>query len=346
MLSDLAHVKIAVGVPPTTTDTTLDAKLVQCLTAADATVKRYCKRLFETQVIQEFPLARGGGEALVLQETPVLCYRLNGTIISGQPTITGLSSTSNLFAGMPVLQAIGTANNATTQPFPNGVTIASVDSASQVTFTGNATQTLTNVPFLFGLAVWLDMRGSYGDGVGSDPSGPFGPLTLLNAGLNYALQRDQPDGSSKSGKLTRLGSLIGPLGMGGAWNSYGSAWGGFAGRGTLTSPLPPLWGKWPPGSVKVVYAAGLGYGAAAPSAAQPLGGKLPETTTLPYDLTMAVNAVATWMWRNVDSGLIQMQSESFQGYNASLATAVDALKTDSELGSTRQILSRFRKVAL
>lgn len=436
MLSDLTALHAYLSVP--TSETAQDSTFLGALLAADATAKHYCKRLFETQIVQEFPLLRGGGEALVLEQTPVLSYRQNGTIANGSPVITGLSDTSRFFVGMPVVQAVGPQYTSTTQPFPNGVTIQSVDSAAQVTLTGNATTSLSGVPFVFGLAVWLDLQGSYGDGVGTDPSGPFGPLTLLNAGLDYSIQRDQPDGSSKSGKLIRGSSLVGALGMGGNWSPYGSAWGGFAGRGTLTTPLPPLWPRYPPGCVKVVYAAGLGTWLAPPPAptlaTATTGGTLPAatysvlvtytnaygetlgsytstiTTTgttstltitsppatsltvgnatgwngyvngvlqnatptaigtnltltsvattgagvpnantatrLPAELTQAVNAVAAWMLRNADSGLQQYQSESFQGYSASLAPAVDALKSGSELGSVRDMLSRFRKVVI
>lgn len=336
MLSDIVQLKTFLSIP--LDDTSQDGTLGQLLGAADAAVKRYCKRLLETQVIVEYPLLRNGGEALTLEQTPVLSYRLTGNIQNGQPTITGLSSTSNLIAGMPVLQAIGS-NGPATQPFPNGVTILSIDSATQVTLTGNATATQTGVPFIFGLALWYDPQGSYGDGIGSDPTGPFGETSLLRAGLDYALQRDQPDGSSKSGKLTRLASAFGFLGMAGDWGSFGSAWGGLQSRGTLSGPLKPLWPSFPPGSVKAVYAAGLGQGSGA-------GTLLPSNTTIPADLTSAVNAVAAWMFNNADTGLVQIQSENFQGYGSSLAQALDALKSEGELGTTRQTLSHFRKVTI
>lgn len=322
MLSDIVQLKnfLSISLSDTSQDNTLNA----LLSAADAAVKRYCKRDFEKTIYTEYPF-RLNGEAVVLEQTPVLSYRLTGAVTNGLPTITGLSSTSNLLVGMPVVISFSP-NRQTTQPFPNGATILSIDSSSQVTLTGNATYTLASATVIFGLSLWMDPSGSFGDGLGTDPAGPFGSTTLLYPGLDYALQRDQPDGTSKSGKVIRLASAFGLAGMGGAWGVYGSAWAGLQARGTLSGPLPPLWPKYPPGSLKVVYAAGL--------------------TSIPADLTAAVNAVAAWMFRNADTGLLQISSEGFQGYSSSVAQAGDALKSDADLGSTRQLLSRWRKVAI
>ena len=312
-------------------DVTNDDKLSQALAASDAAIKNYVKRGLEAAVLVEYPLLRNGAEALVLNETPVLSYRLTGNIISGQPTITGLSSTAGLLVGMPALQALSINNSPTTQPFPNNAVIGSVDSSSQVTMTANATATLTGIPFIFGLAVWLDMAGDYGDGIGSDPTGPFGPSTLLYAGRDYTLQRDQPDGTSKSGKLTIKGYPFGGLGtgwgfdMGGAYGMYGLG-AGMGMQGPLSTRTRPQWPAYPPGCVKVVYAGGY--------------------TAIPADLTQACNQLAAWFFENDDAGGLQKQSESFQGYNASVAQAVDWLKSEGALGETRRILSRYRRVPI
>lgn len=337
MLCDLPTVKTFLNIPAS--DNTQDATLSLLLPAADQVVKRYCLRLLETSVILEYPRLRGGAEALVLEQTPVLCYRQTGNLVNGQATITGIPSTSNLLVGMPVLQAVSS-NGPAVQPFANGTVIASVDSATQVTASSVCTAaTQSGVPLVFGLAVWFDPLGSFGDGIGSDPAGPFAASALLRAGMDYSLRRDQPDGSSKSGMLIRLGSTFGYLGMSGSWGGCGNYWSGLQSRCSLSGPLPPLWPPYPHGSIQVQYAAGLGFGA-------PVGGVLPADTTLPADLTLATAALTAWMLRAAETGLMQVQSESFGGYSVSVASAVDALKTASELGSTRQILARYRRVAL
>lgn len=324
MLSTVGSFKVSIGWPGA--DTSQDTRFTQFVNAADAALKQYVKRQLEAGNYVHYPF-RLGGESIVLPETPVLSYRLTGTVTSGQPTITGLSSTSSLFAGMPVV-VLQNASSPTTQPFPNGATVQSIDSLSQVTLTGTASYSASGVPIIFGLSMWLDPAGAFGDGPGSDPSGPFGPVNLLYPGIDYALQRDQPDGTSKSGKVVRLGSVLGTFGMAAGWGAYGSSWGGIQTRGTLSGSLPPLWGKWPPGSLRIVYSAGF------------------SPANIPADLVAAENALAAWMWNAADRGLIQVQSESFNGYSLSVASAVDALKTAPELGSTRQLLSRWRRVSI
>lgn len=343
MLTDYQTVKEAIGVP--STDTSQDAKIQLLTSAADAVVKQYTKRNLETQAgIVEYPLLRNGAESLVLQETPVLCYRLNGNITNGSPTITGLSSVSNLLVGMPVIQAFGQ-NGPATQPFPNGATIQSIDTTNiAVTLTGNCSAaTQSNVSFIFGLALWLDIRGNFGDGIGSDVSGPFAASTLRYLGRDYSLQRDQSDGTSMSGKLTYLSGWWGlsGAGIGGAWGWNGlSGYGWMDGGGVPLSAQPrPQYPSYPPGCVKVIYAAGYGIGAT-------MCGQMPPNTTIPADLTAATSLLAVWMWNNADTGGMLISNESYQGYSSSIAPAIDALKTAAELGSIRQILSRYRKVAV
>jgi hypothetical protein len=75
-------------------------------------------------------------------------------------------------------------------------------------------------------------------------------------------------------------------------------------------------------------------------------GIMPINTTLPADLQMAVAMLAAWIFRNSDTGGMLVTNESFQGYSGGVAQAIDALKTDSELGSVRQILGRYRRLAV
>lgn len=305
-----------------------DDQLSLALVAASEIIQKYCKRNFAAQTTVQYPF-RLGGEAIVLQDTPVLSYRLTGNIQSGLATITGLSSTSSLMVGMPAIVS-SNVNQQTNQPFPNAATIASIDSSSQVTMDGTATASLTGATIIFGLTMWADPNGSFGSGPGTDPSGPYGPTTLLYPGIDYALQRDGPDGmTSKSGKIIRLGGTFGLLGMAGAWSPYGGTWSGLNGRGTLSANLKPLWPNWPPGSIKVLATTGF--------------------TTIPQDLQAACNGLAAWIVRNASTGLVQIQSESIS-LGGSISTTVDkataALRESPALGSVRQILSRYRYVSL
>jgi hypothetical protein len=305
-------------------DVTQDDRLSLFLFASDAAIKKYVKRNLELSIVTEYPY-RLGGEAIVLEQTPVQSYRVVGSISSGSAQITNLVSTTNLLVGMTAIVASN--SNQTVQPFPNAATIISVDSTTQVTMSAAATANVPSVPINFGCSVWYDPNGGYGDGPGTNPGGPYAAPSLLLPGIDYSLQRDSADGmTSNSGKLIRLASVFAFLGMGGAWNPYGSTWGGLNERATLSAPLKPLWPNWPPGSIRVMYAAGY--------------------TSIPQDLTTACNGLATWMWRNAVSGLIQMSRSSFNGYSASIIQAMDWLKAEGELGGVRAILSHYRKVAI
>lgn len=309
-------------------DTSNDTQLSLALAAASAAIQKYCKRDFFRTNRVEYPF-RLGGEAIVPLQPPVLSYRLTGNITNGQPTITGLSSTSNLIVGMTAIVASG-ANQQTTQPFPNAAGIVSVDSSSQVTMSGNATQNVSGATVIFGLSMWADPNGVFGDGPGTDPTGPFGPTTLLYPGIDYSLQRDASDGmTSKSGKIIRLGGTFGFLGMAGAWTPFGGTWSGLNARGTLTANLKPLWPNWPPGSIRILYCSGF--------------------ATIPQDVQAACNGLAAWILRNATTGLVQVQSES-ASFGASLSIGVEsataAIGSIPALGSVRSLLRPWRIVSI
>lgn len=340
ILTDFFTVKLLVGIDPT--DTSQDLKIQFLAQGADAAVKQYCKRQLETGIYTHYPRdVRLGGEAMIMAEAPIRAFILSGNIVEGEATITGISSTGSLAVGMTAITIGGAPGSSQiTQPFPNAATIQSVDSSSQVTMTGNASYSSANQQLLFGCSLWFDPNGSFGAGPGTDPTGPYGSTTLLYPGIDYTLQLDPPDNLARAGKLIRLASAFGFLGMGGAWNPYGSSWGGLNARGTLTAPLKPLWPNWPPGSFRLMYCAGYGYGATPPA------GMMPVSTTIPADLSAATAMLAAWMFRNADTGGVQYQSESFQGYSGNVAQFVDPLKSDDALGSVRQMLSRYRKLAI
>jgi hypothetical protein len=163
-----------------------------------------------------------------------------------------------------------------------------------------------------GLSVYLDVNGFFGKGTNAFASG-----TLLTEGVDYVLQRDQTDGSSKSGVVFRLGggAVGGPL----AW-----PWAFDLPRGSLTARLSP---RWPgvPGCVSVTYAAGY------------------SLTTVPYDLQAAVIELCGWLYRNLRySG--PLQSEHLADYQYQLAQALH--QGPLELGTTRSLLAPYREVVI
>ncbi len=100
--------------------------------------------------------------------------------------------------------------------------------------TGSRFIILNQRPVTSVASVYLDYNAAYGD----NPQGAFGIDSLLQQGVDYALDRDQPDGSSAGGLLTRLKTI---------WLEVGRSY--YPGK--LTSDIGPALG-----SIKVTYTAG------------------------------------------------------------------------------------------
>lgn len=168
-------------------------------------------------------------------------------------------------------------------------------------------------------SVYLDQAGYFGDGASA-----FAATSLLTAGMDYVLVRD--DGSaSTTARLRRLSGF----GTGGLWgDDFGGQWS--PGRVGTASGGPLSWGGrerpcWPAGSgnVKVTFTAGY--------------------TSVPADLTMAVNDITILLYNNRTRGGQQMQSESLGDYSYSLAS--QAVGGAPELGTARQMLNAYRETA-
>jgi hypothetical protein len=163
-----------------------------------------------------------------------------------------------------------------------------------------------------GLSVYLDVNGFFGKSTNA-----FAANTLLVEGVDYVLDRDQTDGSSKSGVIFRLGggSAGGPL----AW-----PWQFDLPRGSLTARLNP---RWPaiPGCISVTYVAGY------------------QLTDVPHDLQAAVVELCGWLYRNLRySG--PLQHEQLADYNYQLQQALH--QGPLELGTTRALLAPYREVVI
>ena len=149
------------------------------------------------------------------------------------------------------------------------------------------------------LSLWVDENGYWGDGLD-----PFGTATLLEAGA-YALEKDQPDGSSRCGLVYRVN---------GVWpRPYSVA------SGNLSASAPHG-----TGNIKVRYTAGYG--------------------TVPGTVQLACQLAVARIWRMGKFGGL-VQSENTPGYSYTLATntlrADGMLALPPEVVS---MLSRYRNL--
>lgn len=178
-------------------------------------------------------------------------------------------------------------------------------------------------------SVYVDGKAAWGQG-----TDPFPAATLLTAGTDYALVRDEQAGNSKSmaGLLRRLNSATGV-----GWPS------GFLMGGTQSGRTLANWGRgravWPvgEGNIKITYTAGYI--------------SLTSTTfPVPPSVQQAAANLAIWLKKNAPNGGIPVASESLGKYSVSFAAAAsaagNALAAAGEFGSTRQLLSRYRDMAL
>jgi hypothetical protein len=164
---------------------------------------------------------------------------------------------------------------------------------------------------VFGIAVYLDAQAWFGEGVNA-----YGTQTIATIGLDYALNRDQPDDSSKSGILYKLSG-----GVTGSFADWPLQWR----RGTLTARMPPNFVTWR-GDTKVIYSAGY------------------QPSQVPFDLQMATAQLAVFLYRTGKMGGLFTTHEHLGAWDASWG--LTPLMGAPILGSTRQLLSRYRDVAV
>lgn len=89
------------------------------------------------------------GGRIGLYSGECLAPGLTGTVVSGSRIIKGLSSTARLHPGMRVLVGLADPAQSPAPTFPDSLVIASVDSNSQITVSGKAEYSGTNVPLIF-----------------------------------------------------------------------------------------------------------------------------------------------------------------------------------------------------
>lgn len=302
-LAQLADLKemLTIG----STDLSQDGPLTLALNAASAAFQSFAKRLFDRTTGTFYPTSGLGTNELVLPQYPALCYSLAGSISSGAAVVTGLSSTASLVAGMPAVHA----------DVPHQTTISTVDSTTQVTLSANATAAVSAETIVFGLEVHADSSGHYGDA-----SGAFASTSRLVLGSEFALERDQADGTSKSAVLRRLGG--GPASVGEAlW----AEWPAYQARGALTARAAAVW-PGVKGSVRVK----MTYGYA----------------TIPDDVQSAVRMLAAWTYMHAPRGGLVVGNESLSDEAGSYSYSLTALRTEPEMAEARGIARSYRQLVI
>lgn len=295
MLTTIAAVKGILAIP--STDTTKDAQLTAFLTAAQSAVESWCKRKFEARIVTEY---RSGSRVqdLTVRNRPIRYFRPTCSLTSGSATTTITDADDFLMVGMPAI-AVGA--------LPQGATIASI-SGDTVTFSAAAIKT-TSADVHMGIRLHTDAGGFSGQG-----NDPWPSTSEMYPGQDFLVERDQDDGTCKSGILRRLGggSLGTPWDWPGAWR-----------RGSLTARMAPTW-PGGVGNIRVIFCAGY------------------MPSEVPADLKIAVEQICIWIWRNAPHGGIQATSESYEGYSFSLGN----LGGEPGIADVRRILSAYRETVI
>lgn len=215
-LTTLASVKAWLGLPSsyTASDTILNLLISEVSAAITESCNRQYFLVTNALCPQTRFLSGTGDQWLVYPEWPIRQVQATGTLTADSTSVTALSFTSpwaigNLFAGQTV--------------FGDGIaqgTTLTAASGSTATLSDAATESGSGVALTFGLGIWEDETGYYGQG-----NEVFGDGDLLAQGIDYVLKADQIDGrTSKSGMILRLNQN---------WpQQYGTQPGGLAVYGT------------------------------------------------------------------------------------------------------------------
>jgi hypothetical protein len=276
--TNLMSLKLARGV--STSDTTQDGLFNMLIPQSTALINEWIGRDLTQQTYTEF--YKGNGQQyLPLNQRPVALVQLTATLTASSTTVT-VPSTSKLIAGMPVSGTNPTpVVNPPSPAITPGTTIASLTDATTLVLSSPANVSGSQTLY-FGVSVWSDDTGYWGQS-----SQAFSNQTYLTPGVDYALDVDQPDGTSRSGLLYRIG---------GNWSEP------WVYQGGVISPfLGPA-----SGNLKVVYTAGY--------------------KTVPAQLTMAANTLIGRMIGVLPQGAA-LGSESVKDYSYTLAAARAGLMT-------------------
>lgn len=148
-------------------------------------------------------------------------------------------------------------------------------------------------------SLYFDQNGYWGDAPDA-----FGPDKLLTEGVDYALDRDQPDGSSLSGIVYRINAM---------WPRHKAKVNPFGGQ-SLIAVVPQVL----TGNIKVTYVAGYG--------------------TVPGAVKLATETAVARLWQSGQFGAM-VQSEQYEDYRYTLASQ----SPDDLLGPAKPFLAQFKE---
>jgi hypothetical protein len=287
--------KLRLGIP--STDTSEDDALDALITQVTALVEKWLGYPLEQSTTTVY-LDGTGREWLMLPGKPCTCVTTTGTTTDASTTVSSIpaAAIASIVAGMPV---VGTG-------IPSGATVSSLG-ATSVVLSSAATADGTAVRLDFGLSIWEDPTGWYGQG-----DDAFDSDTLLTPGI-YALRRDGRGplaGLSVSGMVQRANGL---------WLSYPRRQGGL-----LSSFIPgPVAGQ---GALKVAFTSGY------------------TSALMPADVQLAVMDVIGLVRASSPDGRL-INSTSWDGYSVSYAN-VEASFLGYIGGTGGAILAPHRRMPL
>lgn len=179
---------------------------------------------------------------------------------------------------------------------------------------------LRQYPVISITSVYLDAGGFYGQG-----SGAFAATTLLTSGTDYYLAHDGYLNGASCSFSARLVRRSGTVSGSTVFPPDDS----MQPMGSLSYPYrQPVWTPGE-GNIKVSYTAGY------------------AASVMPGELVQAVNQLAAWMRNNTALGGLPIQQESLGDYSYQLSQgAFGSLNAHPDLGTTRQLLARFRRLTI
>lgn len=181
--------------------------------------------------------------------------------------------------------------------------------------TGNRDLVLRHSPVTTVTSVYLDATGYFGDGTNA-----FASTTLLTAGTDYVLIKDDGSSGSAVGVIRRIGG-IGGVSLSDEWHWQPREYG----RGnTLTASRAPYWPTGT-GNIKVTYTAGF--------------------TTIPDDIQLAIWQMVSYVRAGAKYGGQLPGSESLGEYSYSLMSGALTSGT-AQLMDARRTLTTYRDLAV
>lgn len=200
----------------------LDAQITAFIPITTDLINKWCDRDFRYGLYEQ-QLRSENNVFLPLRNRPVWNVELTGTL-NGTTTVSGLSSTSNLTVGMPVVGTNPVANLGTPAITP-GTTIATITNSTSIVLSQAANVSGSQTLF-FGLQVYLD-RQTYSSGQAPDA---YNANAALTQGVDFNLDVNDANNTicSDGGLIHGLNSGMWPAPFGYGWALLSPTTGTFA----------------------------------------------------------------------------------------------------------------------